>query len=177
MIVRVVGASDRAVGQLREIAPPSADIVNDAVAEADWMIVATTAQRVEAVRERGLAAFRVVECPEIAAELDTAALESMRATLVKMAGIGASRPLLSSIGLALVRPFVPRSANLTGPAADASPLDDPETRMARSGVPRPMPAGSRLDDLLATSERKRAERFVAQAVKTAPQAIRSDGRA
>ena len=169
MIVLVIGASDRAVRQLRQIAPSGVDIVNDAVAEADWMLVATTAHRVEAVRARGLAAFRVVEFPEIAAELDAAALEALRAALVKMAEIGGSRPLLSSIGLSLVRPFVPRSTTLTGAAADTSPLDDPETRLARSGVPRPMPAGSRLDDLLAASERKRAERFVAQAV-------RSDGR-
>ena len=169
MIVLVIGASDRAVRQLRQIAPSGVDIVNDAVAEADWMLVATTTQRVEAVRTRGLAAFRVVEYPEIATELDAAALEALRAALVKMAGIGGSRPLLSSIGLSLVRPFVPRSANLTAVTADTGPLDDPETRMARSGVPRPMPAGSRLDDLLAASERKRAERFVAQA-------MRSDGR-
>jgi hypothetical protein len=166
MIVLVVGASEHAVRQIRQIAPSGVDIVDDVVAEADWMLVATIAQRVEAVSARGLAAFRVVECPEIASALDAAALDALRGALVKMAGIGAARPLLSSIGLSLVRPFVPRSASLTDPAADTSPLDDPETRMARSGVPRPMPAGSRLDDLLAASERKRAERFIAQAMRS-----------
>jgi hypothetical protein len=170
MTVLVIGASDRAVRQLREIAPSGVDIVSEAVAEADWMIVATTDQRIEAVRSHGLEAFRILEFPEIASELDSVTMDALRSALVKMGGIGGSRPLLSSIGLALVRPFVRRNAKTTGPEAGEGPLDDPETRMARSGVPKPMPAGVRLDELLAASERKRAERFVAQAVRS------SDGR-
>ena len=163
MTVLVIGASDRAVRQLREIAPSGVDIVSEAVAEADWMIVATTDQRVEAVRSRGLAAFRVLEFPEIASELDAGTTDALRSALVKMSGIGGWRPLLSSIGLAVVRPFVRRNARTVNDGA-AMPVDDPE-RLAQSGVLPPMPVGARLDDLLAESERTRAKRALAQIVR------------
>jgi hypothetical protein len=165
MIVLVTGASDRAMGQLRTIAPSGVDIVNEPVAEADWMIVSTTVQRVEAVRARGLAAFRVLECPEIAAEIDPSAADTLRRALVKMAAIGGPRPFLSSIGLAIVWPFVRRAATRTRPDPAARPSDDPEM-LAQSGVPPPMPAGARLDDLLAASDRNRAKRALAQVVRT-----------
>ena len=165
MIVLVTGASDRAIGQLRTIAPPGVDIVNEPVAEADWMIVSTTDQRVEAVRARGLAAFRVMECPEIVAELDPSAADALRTALVKMAAIGGPRPFLSSIGLAMVSPFVRRTAKRTRPDPAARPADDPGM-LTQSGVPQPMPAGARLDDLIAASDRNRAKRALAQVVRT-----------
>ena len=164
MTVLVIGASDRAIRQLREIAPSGVDIVSEAVAEADWMIVATTDQRVEAVRSRGLEALRVLEFPEIASELDSVTKDALRSALVRMGGIGGSRPLLSAIGLAVVRPFVRRNEKRTVNDAAAMPVDDPE-RLAQSGVLPPMPVGARLDDLLAESERTRAKRALAQIVR------------
>jgi hypothetical protein len=164
MTVLVVGASDRAIRQLRTIAPSGVDIVSEAVAEADWMIVATTEQRVEALRSRGLAAFRVLEFPEIASELDAGTTDALRSALVKMGGIGGSRPLLSSIGLAVVRPFVRRTAKRTVDDAAAMPGGDSE-RLTQSGVLPPMPVGARLDELLAESERTRAKRALAQIVR------------
>jgi hypothetical protein len=165
MIVLVTGASELAIGQLRAIAPSGVDIVNEPVAEADWMIVPATAQRVEAVRARGLAAFRVLECPEITTELDPSAADALRTALVKMAAIGGPRPFLSSIGLAMVWPYVRRTARRMRPDPAARPLDDPEM-LAQSGVQPPMPVGARLDELLAASDRNRAKRALAQVVRT-----------
>jgi len=164
MTVLVIGASDRAVRQLREIAPSGVDIVSEAVAEADWLIVATTDQRVKAVHSRGLEAFRVLEFPEIASELDSVTKDALRSALVRMGGIGGARPLLSSIGLAVVRPFIRRTARSTVTDAAAMPVDDRE-RLEQSGVLPPMPVGARLDDLLAESERTRAKRALAQIVR------------
>jgi hypothetical protein len=84
-----------------------------------------------------------------------------------MAGIGAWRPLMSSIGVSILRLLIGGRVKTDASAPVAATLaEDPETRNTRSGVPRPMPAGARLDDLLAASERKRAERFLAQVVRS-----------
>ena len=167
MTVLVIGASSGAIQRIRQIAPSGIDIVDDVRAEPDWILVATTTQRIEAIASHRLVPFRVIESPEIASDLDAATADALRQTLVKMAGIGASRPLLSSIGVAIVRSLIPAAAKTDPvPDVDATLVEDPETRITRSGVPRPMPAGTRLDDLLAASERRRAERFVAQAVSS-----------
>jgi hypothetical protein len=165
MMVLVIGADDRATRQLRTIAPSGVDIVNEAVAEPDWAIVATTTQRIEVMRSRSLAAVRVLEFPEIASALDGPAADALRAALVKMAGIGEPRSLLSSIGVAIVRPFVRRSARRTIIDPAAIPIED-SVSLAQSGVLTPMPVGARLDDLLATSERIRAKRALAQIVRS-----------
>jgi hypothetical protein len=163
MTVLVIGASARAVDQLRQIAPRGLDIVNEPVAEADWILVATTSQRADAVRSHALAPFRVVELPEIASELDPAAMHAVRTALVKIAGIGGPRPLVSPMGLALVRLFVRRRSPSGAVLAHASVFDDPEATLTRRLVPRPMPSGTHLDELLRERARKRAERFIAQA--------------
>jgi hypothetical protein len=165
MTVLVIGADDRATRQLRTIAPSGLDVVNEAVADADWVIVATTAQRIEIMRSRGLAALRVLEWPEITAPLDGPASAALRAALVKMAEIGEPRSLLSSIGVALVRPFVRRIARRTVIDPAAIPAEN-SVGLAQSGVLAPMPVGARLDDVLATSERSRAKRALAQIVRT-----------
>jgi|RhiMethySRZTD1v2_1073278.scaffolds.fasta_scaffold08716_9 hypothetical protein len=110
MTVLVIGASRQALRQLRTIAPPRVDIVDEPVAEPDWLIVATTAQRIDTVCAHDLPAFRALECPEIASELNAISVDALRTALVKMAEIGECRSLISSIGLALVRPFIRRRA-------------------------------------------------------------------
>lgn len=162
MTVRVIGASPRAMQRLRQIAPSGVDIVDEPLAEPDWIVVATTAQRIEAIASSRLAPFRVMEIPAIASDPDAQTVEALRQALVKMAGIGASRPLMSSMGLAITGWFVRRTLTVDSAPTVTAVVEDPETRNTRSGVPRPMPAGSRLDELLVASERKRAERFVAQ---------------
>jgi len=165
MTVLVIGADDRAIRQLRTIAPSGVDIVNEPVAEADWVIVASSAQRIDAMRSRRVAALRVLEFPEIASDLDAPSADALRAALVKMAGIGGPRPHLSSIGVATVGPFVRRIARRTVIDPAEVPVDDSES-LSHSGVLPRMPVGARLDDLLATSERVRAKRALAQIVRT-----------
>jgi hypothetical protein len=167
MTVLVIGASSPAIQRIRQIAPSGIDIVDQPLAEPDWILVATTTQRIEAIGSSRLAPFRVLETPEIASAIDATTADALRQALVKMAGIGASRPLMSSTGVAIARLCIGRRVK-TDPSshANATLAEDPEERNTRSGVPRPMAAGARLDDALAASERKRAERFLAQAVRS-----------
>jgi hypothetical protein len=162
MTVLVIGASHRGLQQLRAIAPAGVDMVDEGLAEPDWVIVATNDQRVEAIASTGLTPFRVVEIPEIASALDESAMASLRGTLAKMSGIGASRPLLSSLGLAIVRPFIRRSVKRTSFETASGSHEFPAPVPRRSGVLKPIPAGRRLDDLLTARERKRVDRFLAQ---------------
>jgi hypothetical protein len=160
MTALVIGASDQAIRRLREIAPRGVDIVSEPVAEADWILVASMPQRIEAMSARRMPAFRVLEWPEIASNLDSATADALRAALVKMAEIGAVRPLLSSLGFAIVRPFVRGSTDTAAVAADAGAPDESEDKLTRRLLPRPMPAGARLDEVLREREHKRAERFI-----------------
>lgn len=165
MTVLVVGASERALRHIRQIAPASVSITVEA-AEPDWMVVATFEQRCDAVRSRGLDAFRVLEYPEIASDLDSSAADALRAALVKMGGIGASRELLSPTGVRLVKPFVRRRVSSEAASGVPATFDDvATTRTALKGIPSRLPTGVRLDDLLASRARQRVERFVAQAVR------------
>jgi hypothetical protein len=167
MTVLVIGASSRAIRRLRQIAPSGVEIVDEPLAEPAWILVATTTQRIEAIGSSRLAPYRVIETPEIASDLDAATADALRQALVKMAGIGGPRPRMSSLGLAIARLVIGVRAKPEPSArVDATLAEDPETRNTRSGVPRPMPAGGRLDELLVASERKRAERFVAQVVRS-----------
>jgi hypothetical protein len=166
MTVLVIGASSRAIRRLRQIAPSGVEIVDEPLAEPAWILVATTTQRIEAIGSSRLAPFRVIEMPEIASDLEATTADALRQALVKMASIGASRPLTSSMGVAIVRSLIGGSVKTDPAHLHATLAEDPEERNTRSGVSRPMPAGARLDETLAASERKRAERFVAQAVRS-----------
>jgi hypothetical protein len=164
MTVLVIGATAQALRQLRAMAPTGVDVLDEAVAEPDWILVATTNQRSEAVRSRGLAPFRVLEFPELASAIDRSGADGLRAALVKMAGLGGSRPLVSSIGVTLVRPLVRRSTG-AAPTVAAAFDDLATTREIQKSIPPRMPTGARLDELLATRARQRVDRFVAQTVR------------
>ena len=84
--VRVIGASAAAIRQLRAIAPARLDVVDEPLAEIDWMLVATGGQRSEAIRSSGLPPFRVLEMPAIAGDLDRPDTDALRAVLVKIRG-------------------------------------------------------------------------------------------
>jgi hypothetical protein len=92
------------------------DIVDEPLAEIDWMLVASGAQRSEGIRSSGLPPFRVLEVPGIAGDLDPSDSEALRAILVKMAGIGVWRSAESPLGVRLARIIVRRliGAALTG---------------------------------------------------------------
>jgi len=90
MLVRVVGASRDAIRQLRAIAPAGMDVVDEPIAEPDWILVATASQRLEAVASSRLPPFRVLEAPEIA-EVNQSPSDALRTALVRISGIGARR--------------------------------------------------------------------------------------
>ena len=106
--VRVIGASAMAIRQLRAIAPARIDVVDEPLAEPDWIVVATGAQRIEAIRSSGLPPFRVLEVPCIAVDLDLSDTDAMRAVLVKIAGIGVWRAEISPLGTRLASMIVRR---------------------------------------------------------------------
>jgi hypothetical protein len=106
--VRVIGASAAAIRQLRAIAPARVDVVDEPLAEIDWMLVATGGQRSEAIRSSGLPPFRVLEVPAIAGDLDRPDTDALRAVLVKIAGIGVWRAAISPLGIRLAAVIVRR---------------------------------------------------------------------
>ena len=106
--VRVIGASTSALRELRAMAPARLDVVNEPVAEPDWIVVATADQRSEAIRSSGLPPFRVLEVPAIAGHLDPGDADALRALLVKVAGIGVRRAAESPLGVWLASRLVRR---------------------------------------------------------------------
>ena len=106
--VRVIGASTGALRELRTMAPAHLDIVNEPVAEPDWIVAATPDQRSEAIRASGLPPFRVLEVPPIAGPLDPQDADALRAVLVKVAGIGVRRAPESPLGVWLASVLVRR---------------------------------------------------------------------
>jgi hypothetical protein len=106
--LRVVGASATAIRQLRAIAPARVDVVEQPIAEVDWMLVATGGQRSDAIRSSGLPPFRVLEVPRIAGDLDPSDTDALRAVLVKIAGIGVWRAEISPLGTRLAAVIVRR---------------------------------------------------------------------
>ena len=106
--VRVIGASAAAIRQLRAIAPARVDVVDEPLAEIDWMLVATGGQRSEAIRSSGLPPFRVLEVPAIAGDLDRPDTDALRAVLVKIASIGVWRAAISPLGTRLAAVIVRR---------------------------------------------------------------------
>src|SRR5262245_704708 len=106
MMVLVVGASARALQQITAIAPAGVRITSEAATTPDWVLVATSDQRVDAIRVHGLRPFRVVEIGGL--DRDDVRSEPVRAAMIRIAEIGASRPLVSPTGIALVTPFIRR---------------------------------------------------------------------
>lgn len=106
--VRVIGASIHALRELRAMAPTHLDIVDEPVAEPDWIVAATADQRSEAIRSSGLPPFRVLEVPAIVRDLDRQDADALRAVLVKVAGIGVRRAAESPVGVWLASMVVRR---------------------------------------------------------------------
>ncbi len=106
--VRVIGGDGVAIRQLRAIAPARVDVVNEPVAEPDWILVPTGGQRIEAIRSSGLPPFRVVEVPAISGRLDEPDIEVLRTLMVKMSGIGVWRVDPSPVGVRFARMLVRR---------------------------------------------------------------------
>lgn len=106
--VRVIGASPSALRELRALAPAHVDVVNEPVAEPDWILAATADQRSEAIRSSGLPPFRVLEIPAIAGTLGPQDGGALRAVLVKVAGIGVRRAAESPFGVWLASMLVRR---------------------------------------------------------------------
>jgi hypothetical protein len=104
--VRIIGADAAAIRQLRAIAPARVDVVDEPVAEPDWILVATDGQRIESIRASGLPPFRVVEVPAISGSLDEPEVDALRRVLVKIAGIGVWRPEPSPVGVRFARLLV-----------------------------------------------------------------------
>jgi hypothetical protein len=169
MTVLVIGATTSAARRLSELAPHGMRVVeNRGSMTPDWILVATSDQRTQAIATHGLPPFRVVEMLAVASDDDHAgASEAIRATLVKMSGIGVSRPLISSIGVAIVRPFVRRRVAAASAHAidDSTPPSLSSTGLIMSTVPGRIPAGASLDELLASGAKERAKRFAAHAVR------------
>ena len=108
--VRIIGANAATIRQLRAIAPARVDVVDEPIAEPDWIVVATDGQRIEAIRSSGLPPFLVVQVAAISGRLDEADIDALRTVLLKMAGIGVWRVDPSPIGVRLARLLVPRLA-------------------------------------------------------------------
>lgn len=106
--VRVIGASAAAIRQLRAIAPAQLDVVDEPLAEIDWILVATGGQRSEAIRSSGLPPFRVLEVPGLTGDLDPSDSDALRPVLVKIAGIGVWRAEISPLGTRLAAVIVRR---------------------------------------------------------------------
>jgi hypothetical protein len=163
MIVRVIGASPGAIRQMRAIAPAGVDIVDEAIAEPDWVVTATHDQRVEAIQSSGLPPHRVLENPAHAADFDQRHTEALRTALVKMGGIGPWRsvgsPLGERIAAMVVRRMMKRVAGVATPG-DALPIG-----VGIAGVRTRIPAGLRLDQLLKDRALERARRLASHAVR------------
>jgi hypothetical protein len=108
--VRVIGASAGAIRQLRAIAPAHVDLVDEPIVEPDWIVVATSDQRIEAMRSSGLPPVRVLEVADIVDSLEPSQTDALRTMLVKIAGIGVCRADLSPIGVRVARMLVRRLA-------------------------------------------------------------------
>jgi hypothetical protein len=106
--VRVIGVSDATLRRLRTLAPARLEVVDEPIAEPDWIVVATGDQRIEAIRSSGLPPFRVLEIPDISGDLDGSEADALRTVLVKVAGIGVRRAAESPLGVRLASFIVRR---------------------------------------------------------------------
>lgn len=163
MMVRVIGASAEAIRRMRAIAPAGVDIVEEPIAEPDWILAATLHQRIEALRASGLVPYRVLEMPELAADLDQSDTEAVRTALVKMGGIGPWRSVGSPLGERIAAMIMRRMMN--GAAPVAVPGDAVPIGVGVAGVSTRMPAGPRLDQLLKDRALERARRLASHTVR------------
>lgn len=163
MIVRVIGASPAAIRRMRAIAPAAVDIVDEAIAEPDWIVTATHDQRVEALQSSGLPPYRVLEVPVLATDFDRLQIETLRTALEKMGGIGAWRSIGSPLGERIAAIVVRRM--MKDVASVATPGDALPIGVGVAGVRTRIPAGRRLDQLLKDRALERARRLASHTVR------------
>jgi hypothetical protein len=182
MTVLVIGATPRTLQRIREIAPSGVDVVDEKVAEPDWMLVTTTAQRIDAIATWRLAPSRVLEIPEISSDLDRTTTDALRTVLVKIAGIGAWRPVISSAAVSAARcvvrrlgaadvsrAWLPTATTDEGkdtnswPPSAAAWTSGPDSLLETRVAP-PVAVGEELDERLRDLAQKRARRFARQRV-------------
>jgi len=65
--VRIIGADAATIRQLRAIAPARVDVVDEPLAEPDWIVVATDDQRIDAIRSMGADPVRKLVIPRVLA--------------------------------------------------------------------------------------------------------------
>jgi hypothetical protein len=163
MIVRVIGASPEAIRRMRAIAPAGVDIVDEAIAEPDWVVTATHDQRVEALQSSGLQPYRVLEIPALATDFDRLQIETLRTALVKMGGIGPWRSIGSPLGERIAAMVVRRM--MKDAASVATPGDALPIGVGVAGVRTRIPVGRRLDQLLKDRALERARRLASHTVR------------
>jgi hypothetical protein len=108
MTLLVIGATPANVRAIKSAASPHGVrvVVGRTSRRPDWVLVATVAQRAEALARYALPAFRVIEYPEIEGE-GTLAEGVLPAGVVGMVEVGAFRPAVSGFGVALTRRLMP----------------------------------------------------------------------
>jgi len=108
MTLLVIGATPANIREIKSAASPHGlrVVVGRSSQRPDWVLVATVAQRVEALARYALPAFRVIEYPEI--ERDARLEEDVLAAgVVGMVEVGAFRPAVSAFGVALTKRLMP----------------------------------------------------------------------
>jgi hypothetical protein len=163
MMVRVIGASPEAFRRMRVIAPAGVDIVDEPIAEPDWIVTTTHDQRVEAIQSSGLPPYRVLEIPTLATDFDQQHTELLRTALVKMGSIGPWRSIGSPLGERIAAMVVRRM--MKGAPPEAAPGDAVPIGVGVAGVRTRIPAGRRLDQLLKDRALERARRLASHAVR------------
>ncbi len=119
--VRIIGASNSAIRRVRSMAPAGVDVVDEPIAEPDWIVVATGGQRIEAIASSGLPPFRVVEVPTIAGDLDAPDAAALRAALVTDGGNRCVASRGVAVGRAARGPDRPQTLRMSRlPYRDAS---------------------------------------------------------
>ena len=163
MIVRVIGAGPEVIRRMRTIAPAGVDIVDETIAEPDWIVTSTHDQRVEGIESSRLPPYRVLEIPALATDLDQPHTEILRTALVKMGGIGPWRSIGSPLGERIAAMIVRRMMEGTVPVA--GPGDAVPIGVGVAGVRTRIPVGRRLDQLLKDRALERVRRLASHAVR------------
>jgi hypothetical protein len=122
----------------------------------------TLHQRIEAIRASGLVPYRVLEMPELAADLDQSDTEAVRTALVKMGGIGPWRPVGSPLGERITAMAMRR---MIEEAPAPIPRRLVPIGVGVAGVTIRMPAGVRLEEILKDRALERAKRLATNSVR------------
>jgi len=160
----VVGATAASVRQITTLASARGlrVVVDRAPRRPAWVIVATSAQRQDALARYGLPAFRVIEVPGI--ERDGAVDADMLSRgMARMAELGAYRPTAAAFALAVTRRLLPWvGAALERASADGMP------DVEKAATLRAEKAAERSAERAAAKAADKAARKAALSAKRAP---------